>query len=174
MEAKNFCASEDLPLGTIQSRSAYSRSKAGCKPSLARSLMATPPSSLRARSSRSASSAVRRASSTMSGLIRFVLLSPLFMLLWPPLSDQLQSPFPPSRALSSLPAPDHRALGTSIGDLYVSCAFLAAFIQGRTVLRWSASQLRIPSSGLLEPASLISASSWLTCSSSSERALRNA
>src|SRR5215218_8561277 len=174
MESKNLCASEDVPFGTIQSRSAYSRSNAGWRPSFARSLIATPPSSRRVRSSDSASSAVRRASSTMSDLIRFVLLSPLFMLLWPPLSDQLQSPLPPSRALSSPPAPDHRALGTSIGDLYVSCAFLAAFIQGRTVLRWSASQLRTPSSGLPEPASLTSASSWLTCSSSSERALRNA
>src|SRR5215208_7300099 len=118
MESKNLCASEDVPFGTIQSRSAYSRSNAGWRPSFARSLIATPPSSRRVRSSDSASSAVRRASSAMSDLIRFVLLSPLFMLLWPPLSGQLQSPLPPSPGLSP-PAPDHRALGTGIGDIYI-------------------------------------------------------
>src|SRR5215212_9336711 len=174
MESKNLCASEDVPFGTIQSRSAYSRSNAGWRPSFARSLIATPPSSRRVRSSDSASSAVRRASSTMSDLIRFVLLSSLFMLLWPPLSGQLQSPLPPSPGLSPPPAPDHRALGTGIDDIYISCAFLAAFIQGRTVSRWSASQLRTPLYGLHEKEWLISSSSWLTCSWSSERALRNA
>src|SRR5918998_3848930 len=96
MESKNLCASEDLPLGTIQSRSAYSRSKAGCSPSSARNLMATPPRSLSVAPSFSACSVVRRASSTTSDLVLPVLpLSPL-MLRRPQLSGLLGSPLSPS------------------------------------------------------------------------------
>ena len=68
---------EDLPLGMIQSRSAYSRSKAGCRPSFARTFMATPPSRRRATSSGSASSATRTASSTTSDRVPLILLPPL-------------------------------------------------------------------------------------------------
>src|SRR5215210_5938154 len=77
MESKNFCVSEDLPFGTIQSRSAYSRSNAGWRPSSARSLMATPPRSLRVAPSRSASSVMRLASSTTSDRVPLILSPPL-------------------------------------------------------------------------------------------------
>src|SRR5215210_9215717 len=77
MESKNFCASEDLPFGTIQSRSAYSRSNTGWRPSSARSLMATPPRSLRVAPSRSASSVMRLASSTTSDRVPLILSPPL-------------------------------------------------------------------------------------------------
>src|ERR687894_423982 len=76
MASKNFCAADDAPFGVIQSRSAYSRSKAGWRPSLARSLIATPPRRRSARFSRSAPSERRMASSTMSGRIPLA-LSPL-------------------------------------------------------------------------------------------------
>src|SRR5919199_3449368 len=96
MALKNRCASVEVPLGVIQSRSAYSRSNAGWRPSFARSLIATPPRSLRGRPSRPASSAIRRASSTTSGRI-WLVLPPLLFMPSRPLSHQAPSLDPPRR-----------------------------------------------------------------------------
>src|SRR5918998_1656061 len=104
IESKNLCASDDLPLGTIQSRSAYSRSKAGCSPSSARNLMATPPRSLSVAPSFSACSVVRRASSTTSDLVLPVLPSSPLMLRHPLLSGLLGSPLSPSPVTGHGPA----------------------------------------------------------------------
>src|ERR671916_1341131 len=123
MESKNLCASEDLPLGTIQSRSAYSRSKAGCSPSSARNLMATPPRSLSVAPSFSACSVVRRASSTTSDLVLPVLPSSPLILRLPLLSGLLGSPLSPS------PLFDMAGLSIVL-HLYPSCASLAAVTQG--------------------------------------------
>jgi hypothetical protein len=62
--------------------------------------------------------------------------------------------------------------GFAIRGFHASLAFLAASIQGSTTLRLSSSHALTPLSR--SPALLMSASSWLICSSSSERALMNA
>src|SRR5215218_2138437 len=62
--------------------------------------------------------------------------------------------------------------GSAIRGLHVSLAFFAASVQGWTMLRLSSSQALTPASG--SPASLMSASIWLTSSLLSEMDLMNA
>src|SRR5215207_11466813 len=60
---------------------------------------------------------------------------------------------------------------SAIRGLYFSLAFIAVSIQGWTTLRLSSSQVLTPASG--SPASLMSASIWLTSSLLSEMDLMN-
>ena len=157
MESKNFCASEDLPFGTIQSRSAYSRSKAGCRPSFGPQPNRTPPSSLRVASSllrllRDAQGLPPRRRTAYSSYRP----SPLFSFIPP--CFRVPAPSPGRASHVPLPGPASRDRAETTYASYP--ASLAAFhSRGSTVTSWlSLSQLRTPFSGLSAPASLISAS----------------